>query len=72
MERSRGVDAVLVGDELPELGANLVTALACLQMDDFSHLILEGFAGVSDQNVIQYLSNSRILKRVLPTESNTG
>ena len=32
-----GVDAVLVGDDLPELGADLVTALTSLNVDDFSH-----------------------------------
>jgi hypothetical protein len=33
-----GVHTVLVGDDLPELGANLVTALATLNVNDFSHL----------------------------------
>ena len=32
-----GVDAVLVRDDLPELGSDLVSALAGLKMDDFSH-----------------------------------
>ena len=32
-----GVDAMLVGDDLPELGADLVAALAGLQVHDFSH-----------------------------------
>ena len=32
------VNTVLVGDDLPELGTDLVTALASLDMDDFSHL----------------------------------
>jgi len=32
-----GVDTVFVGDDLPELGTDLVTALTCLNMDDFSH-----------------------------------
>ena len=32
-----GVDAVLVGDDFPELGSNLVAALACLNVYDFSH-----------------------------------
>jgi hypothetical protein len=31
------VNTVLVGDDLPELGTDLVTALTCLDMDDFSH-----------------------------------
>ena len=35
---SGGVHTVLVGDHLPELGADLVTALATLNMNDFSHL----------------------------------
>ena len=30
-----GVDAVLIGDDLPELGADLVAALAGLDVDDF-------------------------------------
>ena len=39
-----GVDAVLVGDDLPEFGADLVTALASLKMNDLSHdYILEGY-----------------------------
>merc|ERR550539_1554751 len=32
-----GVDTVLITDDLPELGSNLVTALASLQVDNFSH-----------------------------------
>jgi hypothetical protein len=35
------VNAVLVGDNFPELGTDLVTALATLYMNDFSHLIFE-------------------------------
>ena len=35
---ARGVDAVLVGDDLPELGADLVAALAALEVDDLAHL----------------------------------
>ena len=34
---SGGVNAVLVGDNFPELGSDLVTALAGLKMHDFSH-----------------------------------
>jgi hypothetical protein len=29
---------VLVGDDLPELGTDLVTALTALDVNDFSHL----------------------------------
>jgi hypothetical protein len=32
-----GVDTVLVRDHLPELGSDLVTALAGLNVNDFSH-----------------------------------
>ena len=32
-----GVDAMLVRDDLPELGTDLVAALAGLQVHDFSH-----------------------------------
>jgi hypothetical protein len=32
-----GVNTVLVGDDLPELGTNLVTALTTLDVNDFSH-----------------------------------
>ena len=32
-----GVDAVLVGNDLPELGSDLVAALARLQVNDLSH-----------------------------------
>mgnify|MGYP003344906140 CR=1 FL=1 len=32
------VNSVLVGDDFPELGTDLVTALAGLNVDDFSHL----------------------------------
>jgi len=32
------VDAVLVGDDLPELSSNLVTALTGLNVNDFSHI----------------------------------
>ncbi len=31
-----GVDAVLVGEDLPELGADLVAALASLDVDDLT------------------------------------
>ena len=33
------VNAVLVGNDFPELGTDLVTALAALNVNDFSHLI---------------------------------
>jgi len=36
--RSGGVNAVLGGHDLPELGSNLVTTLASLYVNDFSHL----------------------------------
>ena len=32
-----GVDSMFVGDDFPELGTDLVTALTGLQVDDFSH-----------------------------------
>mmetsp|Transcript_417 Transcript_417/g.994 ORF Transcript_417/g.994 Transcript_417/m.994 type:complete len:410 (+) Transcript_417:376-1605(+) len=32
-----GVNTVLIGDDLPELGTNLVTALTTLNVNDFSH-----------------------------------
>jgi hypothetical protein len=35
---SRGVDAVLAADDLPELGADLVAALAALDVQDLPHL----------------------------------
>jgi len=34
------VDSVLVGDDLPEFGTDLVTALAGLKVDDFSHFLV--------------------------------
>lgn len=34
---TRGIDAVLVADNLPELGADLVAALASLNVKDLSH-----------------------------------
>merc|ERR1719199_347566 len=40
--RARRVDAVLIGDDLPELGADLVAALAALDSNDLTH----GFGGV--------------------------
>jgi hypothetical protein len=33
-----GVNTVLIGDDLPELGTDLVTALTTLDMNDFSHV----------------------------------
>jgi len=33
-----GVDSVFVGDDLPELGSDLVAALAALDVHDFSHV----------------------------------
>ena len=35
-----GVNSVLVRNDLPELGTDLVTALTCLDVNDFSHCIL--------------------------------
>merc|ERR1712159_477089 len=35
-----GVNAVLVGDDLPELGTNLVTALASLDVNELAHFLL--------------------------------
>ena len=35
-----GIDTMLVGDDLPELGTNLVTALAGLKVDNLSHCVL--------------------------------
>jgi hypothetical protein len=32
------VDSVLVGNNLPEFSSDLVTALSCLYVNDFSHL----------------------------------
>ena len=32
-----GVNSVLIGDDLPEFGTDLVTALTALDVDDFSH-----------------------------------
>jgi hypothetical protein len=37
MVRSRGVDSVLIADHFPELSANLVTALAGLDVHEFTH-----------------------------------
>ena len=36
-----GVDSVLVGDDLPELGTDLVTALTSLDVNNFSHLVFK-------------------------------
>mmetsp|Transcript_18233 Transcript_18233/g.32229 ORF Transcript_18233/g.32229 Transcript_18233/m.32229 type:complete len:542 (+) Transcript_18233:1550-3175(+) len=38
MVRTGGVDSVLVRDNLPELGTNLVTTLATLNVNDLAHL----------------------------------
>ena len=37
---SGGVNSVLVRDDFPELGTNLVTALSSLNVNDFSHLLV--------------------------------
>jgi len=37
---SRGVDSVLVGDDFPEFGTDLVTALSGLNVNDLSHIEL--------------------------------
>ena len=34
---SSGVDTMLIRDDLPELGTDLVTTLTSLEVDDFSH-----------------------------------
>lgn len=36
MARTRRVDAMLVGDDLPELGTDLVAALAALDVHDLT------------------------------------
>ena len=44
-----GVDSVLVADDLPELGADLVSALTSLDVNDFSHeifLVFEIFENI--------------------------
>ena len=38
--RTGGVNAVFVGDDLPELGTYLVTALAALDVYEFTHYVL--------------------------------
>jgi hypothetical protein len=35
--RAGGVDSVLVGDDLPEFGTDLVTTLSALYVNNFSH-----------------------------------
>merc|ERR1711935_1122487 len=35
--RAGGVNSIFVGDNLPELGTDLVTALTTLDMNDFTH-----------------------------------
>ena len=37
MISTRRIDAMLVRDDLPELGSNLVATLAGLKVDNFSH-----------------------------------
>ena len=37
-----GVDAMLIRDDLPELGSDLVAALAGLDVDDLSHVEVAG------------------------------
>merc|ERR1712195_16540 len=39
--RTGGVNTVFVGDDFPEFGTDLVTALTSLNVNDFSHLILK-------------------------------
>jgi hypothetical protein len=39
MVSASGIDAVLIRDNLPELRADLVTALATLDVDDFTHCL---------------------------------
>ena len=46
--RAGGVNSVLVGDDLPEFGTDLVSALTALNVDDFSH----------DSNKISYKLHS--------------
>merc|ERR1719291_1452741 len=43
--RAGRVDAVLIGDDLPELGADLVAALASLDGDDLTHVATPGSLG---------------------------
>jgi len=59
-----GVDAVLVGDDLPELGADLVAALAGLQVDDLPHVavvsvVVEGREGEDVGELVRSIANGR-------------
>ena len=49
-----GVDTVLVTDDLPELGTNLVAALASLNVDDFSHVELSVFVDLQKQQELNF------------------
>ena len=58
---------MLVGDNLPELCTDLVTALAGLDVDNFSHVGLS--ANQSLLNDVKVLKvNSRLLTEVFATE----
>ena len=48
--RARRVHAVLVGDDLPELGADLVAALAALDVNDFA-LVVQRSRGKNGRRV---------------------
>ena len=45
------VNAVLVGDDFPELGTDLVTALSSLNVNDFSHFTLLFSAGLNYEDI---------------------
>ena len=46
LEVAGGINAVLAADDLPELGSDLVPALAALDVEDFSHIFfLLGLGG---------------------------
>jgi len=49
-----GVNTVLVGDNLPELGTNLVTALTCLNVNNLSHLLEKRLNKVKGRGVRMY------------------
>jgi len=61
--RAGGVDTVLVGDDLPELGTDLVAALACLAVDDLAHGVCRcAVAGIPVNAFVLLLGELRLFE----------
>ena len=65
MVGSSWVNSVFVGDDFPELGTDLVTALTSLDVDDFSHF--EGYLLLCVSKIFKIIFKSQSYSAILIT-----